>query len=120
MTKKSTAIEFFVTGAAGAGFTAIVMGLPITPTIVLALIGGSATAIAMTAASRFNRWMLLPPAAELIGNKVCPDCGAHGTITEIERGNNYIHVFCEDCHSKFDIRQAEGGVVAIKIGKFDV
>ena len=116
MTKKSTAIELFVTGAAGAGFSATVMGIPITPTIVLALIGGGTTAALVYSVREFSRWMLLPPAAELIGNKVCPHCDAHGTITELHRTNVYIAVFCEACKSAFDIRNTEDGVVALKTG----
>jgi len=120
MTKKSTLFELFAAGAGGAGFVSAVMGDPLTHILGFSFVGGVVTAALMTATSRISRWMLLPPAAELIANKVCPHCDAHGTITELHRGKNFIHVFCEVCKSKFDIRQAEGGVVALKIGRHDV
>lgn len=116
MTNKTKFFELFASAGAAAGFVAAAMGLPITHIAAYTVVSGLLTAGVMTATSRITRWMLLPPAAELIANKVCPHCDAHGTITELHRGKNFILVFCEACKSKFDIRQSEGGVVALKIG----
>lgn len=116
MTKKSTFFELFAAGAGGAGFVSSVMGDPFTHIAAFTVVGGLLTAGMMTATSRITRWMLLPPAAELIADKICPHCDARGTITELHRTKINILVFCEACGSKFDVRKTETGVVALKVG----
>jgi hypothetical protein len=116
MTQKSTFLELATSAGAAAGFVAAVMGLPITHIAAYTVVSGLLTAGVMTSTKRITRWMLLPPAAELIADKICPHCDAHGTITELHRTNVYIAVFCEACKSTFDIRNTESGVVALKTG----
>lgn len=108
-----------LSGAAGSGFAAILTNSDAFQFVCIAALGGLAAASVMWIVQQFVYWKLLPPATQLLSEKVCPDCLTHGTLTELHRSVNTIAIYCESCHSHYEIEKTEAGVTAKKIGTYD-